>query len=161
MWQSKIMGKGLKVKRKIQRVMWEIPLITQQSKPAVIIIFAQTNKPELANNFHDKLFTPKRTSLLKAIKKCFLKTLPDLTEGLINKHIEKSMNITIGHLHMRLQGLKSTRKTTPYKYIEENLKTNVFFCDTMYAGTTQWGKFYLTYDEYLQSRPVKEMYIFT
>ena len=68
-------------------------------------ILAQTTKQELAQYFSAALFILMTTSLLKAIDMGFLKKCPGLIYGLITDHLEKSINTTTGHLHMRQQGL--------------------------------------------------------
>ena len=81
--------------------MWEVPLETQKSEVVVNNILDHTTKPELAQYLHAALFSPTASSLLKSIKQVFLKTWPGLIENLIKKHLEKSMNMKMGHLHMR------------------------------------------------------------
>ena len=85
--------------------MWEVSLDTEQSKNVVNNIMSHTIKPELAQYFHAALFSTQKTRLLKAINIGSLKTWPGLTEGLIKKHLEKSINTKMGHLHIRRQGL--------------------------------------------------------
>ena len=85
--------------------MWEVPLGPQKSENVVNNIPAQTSKLELAKYLHAALFNPTTESLLKAIKQRFLKTWPGLTEKLIKKHLDKSRNTMMRHLHMRRQGL--------------------------------------------------------
>ena len=55
---------------------------------------------------HASFFIPTTSSLFKAIKKGFQKTWTSITENFINKHLEKLINTTMGHLHMRIQGLQ-------------------------------------------------------
>ena len=85
--------------------MWEVPLGPKKSKNVVNNILAQTSQSELAQYLHAALFIPTTSSLLNAIKQGFLKTWPGLTENLIKNHREKSRNTTMGHLHVRRQGL--------------------------------------------------------
>ena len=70
----------------------------------------QTTKLELAKYYHAALFIPSITIRIKTIKQGFLKTWSVLTEQLIKKHLYKSMNTSMGHLHMNRQGVKSARK---------------------------------------------------
>ena len=94
--------------------MWEVPLGPQQSENLVNNIQSQYLKTELSQYLHASIFIPTTESLLKAIKQCFLKTWPGIIEKLIMKHLEKSRNTTMGHLHMRRQGLKLTKDKPPY-----------------------------------------------
>ena len=89
--------------------MWEVPLETQQSEAVTNNIMDQTYKPELLQYLHAALFSPTTASLLKTIKQVFLQNFPGLTEKLIKKHIEKPGNTTMVRLHMRIQGLQSTK----------------------------------------------------
>ena len=54
----------------------------------------------------------------------------------------KSRNTTIGHLHMRIQGLQSTKEKHPDTDLEENNKTNLVFCTTLDHSTTKEGNIY-------------------
>ena len=102
-------------------------------------ILAQTNKPELTQYLHVSLFIP-TASLLNATKQDFPNTWPGLIEKLIKKHLEKSGNKKMGHLHTRRQGLQSTREKPPYTDLEEKRK-NVVFCTTVKPITTEEGKY--------------------
>ena len=117
--QSKKWTKIIKGNRNKQTRIWEVPLETQQFKIVVNNILAQTNKLEMAQYLHDTFFSPKRTILLKETKLGFLKTWLGLIEGLVNMHMEKLISTTLGHLHTRRQGLKSTREKTPYSDLED------------------------------------------
>ena len=70
-------------------------------------------KPELSQYLHASLIIPITASILKSTKQGFLKTWPGLTEKLIKGHLDKSRNTTMGLLHMRRQGLKSTKDKPP------------------------------------------------
>ena len=95
--------------------MWEVPLENQQSESTTNKILEQTTKPELVKYLPAALFSTTTSSLIKAIKKGFLKTWPGLTENLIKRDIEKLRKKTTGHLHMRIQGLQSTKAKTTNK----------------------------------------------
>ena len=73
-------------------------------------ILSQTSKPELSQYLHAALFSPTTASLLEAIKQGYLKTWPGLTEKLIKKHLDKSRNTAMGHLHIRRQGLNRPKR---------------------------------------------------
>ena len=51
------------------------------------------------------------------------------------------MNTKMDHLHMKIQGVKPTRKT-PDTYLEENIKTNLVFCITIKPSVIHEGKIY-------------------
>ena len=100
-------------------------------------ILAQINKPQLENQFHAAIFIPTKKILLKATNQVLLKTRPGLTEGLINKNVYKSTNTTMVHLHMKLQGIKSTRTKNSDTDLEDNPKNNSAFCSNMVSSKTQ------------------------
>ena len=66
---------------------------------------------------------------------------PVLTEKLIKKHLEKSSNTTIGHLHMRIQGLQPTKETPPDTDLEDTTKKCSVFT-TVDHITTKEEKIY-------------------
>ena len=77
----------IKGTRNNKTVIWEVPLKTQQPASEINNIMAQTSKPELEQYLHAALFSPTTASLIKAIKKVFLKTCPGLTQKLIKRHL--------------------------------------------------------------------------
>ena len=89
--------------------MWEVPLGPQKPENLVNNILVQTSKPELSQYLHASLFGPTTASLVKETKQGFLNTWPGITKKLINKHLDKSKNTTMGQLHTRRQGLQSTK----------------------------------------------------
>ena len=78
-------------------------------------------------HFSDQL----QEDFLKEIKQGFRKTWPCLTEILIKKDLDKSRNTTMGHLHIRRQGLKSTKKKPQDTDLEVNIKMNVVYFTTV------------------------------
>ena len=46
----------------------------------------------------------------------------------------------MGHLHMRRQGLKSTKVKPPYTDLEDKIKTSIVFCTNVDPSTTKEGK---------------------
>ena len=61
---------------------------------------------------------------------------------IIKKHLEKSRNTTMGNLHMRIQGLQSTKETPPDTDLEDKIKANMYFCATVEPSTTKEGNIY-------------------
>ena len=96
----------------------------------------------MSQYFHATIFSPKITSLLKAINMGFLKTRTGLVEVLISKRINKLINKTMGNLNMIRQVLQPTRKNIIDKNLEDKWKTNVFFCTAVDPSTTKEGKIY-------------------
>ena len=118
-----------------------MPLGTQISESVTTNILAQTYKPKLAQYLHAEIFSPTTAILLNSIKKGFLKTWPGLTENIIKKHLEKLSNTKMGHLYMRIQGLKSTKYKPPDTDLEDKSKTNVVLCINVDSSTTKEGNF--------------------
>ena len=83
-----------------------MPLETQQPAAVINKIMAQTSKPELSQYLHAELFIPNTESLVKATKQGLLKMWTGLTKKLIKRHLEKSRNTKMGHLHTRRKGLQ-------------------------------------------------------
>ena len=117
--------------------MWGVPIENQQPESVINNILDQTPKPELAHYLHASIFSPTASSIIKSIKLGFLKMWPGLTKKLIKRHLEKLSNNTMVHLHMRIQGLQSTKEKPPDIYLEDKSKTNVVFCKTVYLSTTK------------------------
>ena len=116
--------------------MWELPLENQQPSAVINKILAQTLKTELAQYFHVALFIPTTASLIKAIKKGFLKTWLDLKNN-NQEASEKSRNATMVQLHMRRQGIQPTKEKPSDTYLEVNIITNVVFFTTVYTNTSK------------------------
>ena len=107
----------------------------------------QTTKPELEQYLRAELLIPKSLILLKETKEIFLNTWTGLKENITNKHIEKSTNTKMGHLHMRIQGLKSTRDIPQDKDMKYKSKTNLVFYTTVDPSTMKEGKFTHIYED--------------
>ena len=48
----------------------------------------------------------------------------------------------MGHLHMIIQGLQSTKEKPPDTDLKDNIKTNVVYFKTVEHSTTKEGKIY-------------------
>ena len=59
----------------------------------------------------------------------------------MNKHTEKPIYTTMGHLHMRRKGIQSTRKKPPYTDLDDKCNTGVVLCTAVEPSTTKEGKF--------------------
>ena len=58
------------------------------------------------------LFSPRASTLIKAVQKNFLSSFPGLTTSLIDKHLALSVSTESGHLHQEKQHLQSTSKSS-------------------------------------------------
>ena len=72
-------------------------LSTPNKHTVNIIIRKDKLKPDLANFHHASMFSPVRSTLLKAIENNQLTTFPGLTKGLITKHLQNSVFTSKGH----------------------------------------------------------------
>ena len=89
--------------------MWVLTQETEKSEAVTNKILSQTSKPELAYYLHASLFSPTFESFIKTTKQGLLKTWTGLAETFIKRYIGKFRNTTMGHLHMRRQGLQTTK----------------------------------------------------
>ena len=69
-----------------------------------------STKENLANFYHQCLFSPTKSTLLKALKHNLLPTWPGLTKELIQKHLIKSEATVLGHMRQTRKNLQSTKK---------------------------------------------------
>ena len=108
--------------------MWKFPLLNTPYKELNIATVQNVDKPELFRYYRAILFRPTNTSLLRAIKKGFLKSWPGLSGFMIKTNLYKSINTTLVHLHMKIQGVLSTQKKALDADLSDNRKTNIVFC---------------------------------
>ena len=73
-----------------------------------VIIRKRQLKKDLANFLSKSLFSPRLSTLKKAIKNNFLSSFPGLTETLVDKHLLPSVATEFGHLKQEKQHLQST-----------------------------------------------------
>ena len=73
------------------------------------LIWSKTTKTDLALFHHAALGHPTKITLNKAIQAGFLKSFPGLNSELINKHLPKSIETSMGHLNQQYQGVNSTK----------------------------------------------------
>ena len=106
-------------------------------------VLSQANNPELFSYYHAALFRPTNTSLLKAIKKIFLKSWPGLSESLLKKHVGKFINTKMENPQIKIQRVQSTIKKAPDTYLRDNIKTSLVFCVKLDPSDTNEGKIYL------------------
>ena len=77
-----------------------------------VIIRKRQLKKDLANFLAKSLFSPRLSTLKKAIKTNFLSSFPGLTEALVDKHLPPSVATEFGHLKQEKQHLQSTSTMT-------------------------------------------------
>ena len=100
-----------------------------------VVIRKRQLKRDLAQFLHGSLFSPRYSTLKKAIQKNFLDSFPGLTESLISKHLPPSIATELGHLRQERQHLQSTASPLPSNddwFPQRETKTN----DIIYAITS-------------------------
>ena len=68
-----------------------------------------SNKEELVRYYHQCLCSPPKSTMLKALRKGWLKTFPGLTYELVSKYLPDSSATDKGHLIRTRKGARSTR----------------------------------------------------
>jgi hypothetical protein len=91
--------------------LWSLPFASNTS-PQQVNGILRTDKPkqEFATYLHAALGSPAPSTLLRAICRGHLTTIPGLTTNLISKHLPKSIAITtLAHQDQEAKHLRSTR----------------------------------------------------
>jgi hypothetical protein len=70
---------------------------------------------------HQSLCSPKISTLLKAVRRGFLKGCPNLSETLILKYLNPSAATAKGHMKRPRHGIRSTRKRLPVDLTDESV----------------------------------------
>ena len=93
--------------KRMDNGLWSIPLNKQHQINGIL----RTDKPkkELAEYIHASLGSPTHSTLIKAINKGHLTTIPGLTSKLISKHLPKNIATSLGHQDQEHKGLRSTK----------------------------------------------------
>jgi hypothetical protein len=99
--------------------LWSLPLAETPipSVPTLSLVLHQANgilrtdkpKRELAIYLHAALGSPAPSTLLRAIRRGHLITIPGLTTNLITKHLPKSLATSLGHQDQEAKNLRSTK----------------------------------------------------
>ena len=83
---------------------------------------AERTNPILVQWYHPTLFSPVKQTIFQAIKKGYFATWPNLTNGLINNHLPPSMTTAKGHMHQKINNLKSTKPQEPKTLEDQPMK---------------------------------------
>jgi hypothetical protein len=90
--------------------LWSLPFASNTtSHQANGILRTDKPKQELATYLHAALGSPAPSTLLRAIRRGHLTTIPGLTTNLISKHLPKSVATTLGHQDQEAKHLRSTK----------------------------------------------------
>ena len=97
----------------------QLRLINNNNQPSTtqkINDIQQTkNQEQLIQYLHQCLFSPTKSTVMKAVKNNQLLGFPGLTTQAIIKHFPESTATIKGHLHRQRKNLQSTRKKAPSK----------------------------------------------
>jgi hypothetical protein len=91
--------------------LWSLPINKQATLVQQVNGILRTDKPkqELATYLHATLGSPAPSTLLRAIRRGHLTTIPSLTTNLIAKHLPESIATVLGHQDQEAKSLRSTR----------------------------------------------------
>lgn len=92
---------------------------------------------EITRFYHATLFSPVKSTLIKAVKKGYLRGWPGLKAQAIQVHIRNEEATVKGHMNQTRQGIRSTKNNNQQREDDsmetslqepENERTNVVFC---------------------------------
>ena len=92
--------------------LWSVPITPLPARPHQANAILRTDKPkrDLATYLHAAFGNPARSTLLRAIRRGHLTTVPGLTTHLISKHLPDSLATALGHQDQEAKHLRSTRR---------------------------------------------------
>ena len=119
--------------RDMETNLWNMPLENEEKentdttkRPFVIQLkhtansaYQQKSASQLQAWHHATLGAPVVTTLIKAIDKNWLTTFPGLSSNGIRKHLPKSIQTTMGHMHKVRKNLRPTDKVTAIEIMED------------------------------------------
>jgi hypothetical protein len=86
-----------------------------KDKPQITIaaannVYELRNTGALVNYFHNAMFSPAKSALIKAVKQGHLATWPGLTEDAINKHLNMTLVKSMDRMNQKRKNICSTSK---------------------------------------------------
>jgi hypothetical protein len=113
----------------------------QIHQPVENNVYELRNTGALVHYLHKALFTPKKSSLVQAVKNGHLVTWPGLTEDAIHKHLKLTPVTVMGHMNQRRQNIRSTSKAqiSDVPTTDTNLGTKTHL---VYAVLVDQGQLY-------------------
>jgi hypothetical protein len=101
--------------------LWSVP-ITKTTQPQANAIL-RTDKPklDLAAYLHATFGSPSSSTLVRAIRRGHLTTVPVLTTNLITNHLPKSIATALGHQDQEAKHLRSTKTFLPSEPVNDDL----------------------------------------
>ena len=98
------------------------------------VIVRTTTMAELMAYLHACLFSPAISTLLDAVNNNQLTTFPGLTNSHIQRHLQKPMATSMGHLDQERQGLRSTKPKPAKDTDDEPMETLTTPTHTIFAA---------------------------
>ena len=93
----------------------ESPKIATSNKTVAMFTHSVRTRANTVKFGHQAMCNPKISSLLKALRKGFLKGCPNLSEELVIKYLNPSPATAKGHMKRPRKGIRSTRKNAKTK----------------------------------------------
>ena len=99
---------------------WQLPLVPASTSPDNTPVFAAANAlislpsdRDFVAFMHATLGSPAISTLLRALRRRWLDSIPRLTAAIVHKHRPNSVATALGHLDQTRQGLRSTNISSP------------------------------------------------
>jgi hypothetical protein len=89
--------------------LWSVPLTQNTTHQVNAILRTDKPKQELATYLHATMGNPATSTLLQAIHRTHLTTIPGLTTNLISKHLPESIAMALGHQDQEAKNIRSTK----------------------------------------------------
>ena len=109
--------------------LWEVPIPISsnrnQENHLAYSAYQQRTTAELQAYHHASLCGPTVATLINAIKNNRLTTFPDLTATAVRRHLPKSIQTSMGHLHQYRQGIRSTKRSTVEELMKEDFEEDI------------------------------------
>ena len=93
--------------------------------PAAYSAYQQRSAAELQAYHHASLCAPTVATLINAIKNLRLTTFPGLTVDGVRRHLPKSIQTAMGHMHRHRQGIRSTKPISIDDLMDEKYEDDI------------------------------------
>lgn len=107
--------------KRMSNGLWSIPIVSPPSHQANGILRTDRPKKELAAYLHATFGSPAPSTLLRAIRRCHLTTVPGLTTNLISRHLPASIATALGHQDQEAKHLRSTKDSSSSLPLDHDL----------------------------------------
>ena len=100
--------------------LWRVPIDDKNNEPSALpqieqkyqvhSVYDCRGEKEITMFYHATLFSPVKTTLLKAVKKGYFRGWPGLNAQAIQRHIHNEEATLKGHMNQTRQGIRSTKR---------------------------------------------------